>query len=305
MSKSILCLRFSFLMRCCITLFHRFFSHAILVKGFFFEEGIHMLNMNFGDDLNIPIIEAVSGRKVKLWRNYLFNKRVENLVSIGSIIELYVNEYSFVWGTGSMYGNRLLPARPLKVCAVRGKLTQKQLIGQGINCPNIFGDPALLLPYIYKPCVKTRNKVGIIPHFHDYDLPHVTKFREEHPEILFIKMRGYTNWKTVIDQIFSCDVIYSSSLHGIIVSDAYCIPNVHVVFSNLIEGGNYKFLDYYSGVNRECVAPLDFSESIDILNYEKIITNYSPINYNPRKLIESFPFKLSSQFDEILRSLTN
>ena len=45
--------------------------------------------------------------------------------------------------------------------------------------------------------------------------------------------------------------IVSSSLHGLIVSDAYKIPNVWIQFYNNIRGDNTKFYDYFKSVNRK------------------------------------------------------
>lgn len=74
--------------------------------------------------------------------------------------------------------------------------------------------------------------MGIIPHYVDYKLPYVEEFRKEHPEILFIDLQNYKKWHDIIDQILSCEKIISSSLHGLILSDAYGIPNIRVNFCN-------------------------------------------------------------------------
>lgn len=50
----------------------------------------------------------------------------------------------------------------------------------------------------------------------------------------------------------SCKKILSSSLHGLIVSDAYNIPNRMIKFSNKINGDGTNFTDYFLSVKREC-----------------------------------------------------
>jgi len=58
------------------------------------------------------------------------------------------------------------------------------------------------------------------------------------------------DWKRVLSQISACDVILSSSLHGLIVADSYQIPNARVSFSGAIVGGDFKFFDYGHAIGR-------------------------------------------------------
>ena len=54
-----------------------------------------------------------------------------------------------------------------KIHAVRGPLTKAKLDSEGIACPEVFGDLALLMPEIYDPSFKKKYKVGILPHYVD------------------------------------------------------------------------------------------------------------------------------------------
>lgn len=281
----------------------KYFIHPwIMLDGFVkYKEGKAVHN-NFGDDINIPLLKALTGKDVvhvsqsKLWR-------ITRLLCIGSIIEYYSSEKSVIWGSGCIYGNIEIKKKPKKVYAVRGKLSRKVLLEQGIHCPEVYGDPALLLPLIYKPQAKKTYKYGVIPHYIDYDLVHVKEFRENHPEILFIKLRNYKSWQNVIEQINSCENIISSSLHGLIISDAYGIPNVRVVFSNQIIGGDFKFKDYFSGVDREYLEPVDCRKEIYLDDIISILKNYEPITYNPQDLLNSFPYKLLPKYQELSKHL--
>lgn len=201
------------------------------------------------------------------------------------------DEESTIWGSGIIDENNTISYIPKEVLAVRGSLTRDVLLRNGIDCPAVFGDPALLLPLIYCPKIKCKlYKYGIIPHYIDFDLPHVQQFMKEHPDILFIKFKGYSNLKDVIDKILSCENIISSSLHGLIVSDAYGIPNIMVKFSNRIMGGEFKYKDYFSGVKRKYTVPLDFTDRIDILKVNKELVDYSIPQINTKELLKSFPY---------------
>lgn len=93
--------------------------------------------------------------------------------------------------------------------------------------------------------------MGIIPHYIDIDNPVLAQFLNAHKEdVLLIDLVHYDKWTDIPDQIVSCDCILSSSLHGLIVSDSYNIPNVWIGLSNELTGGDFKFYDYFSSVQR-------------------------------------------------------
>lgn len=273
-----------------------YFRGDIILNSWTYYGVLYKANNNFGDDINVPIIKALTGKNVSVY-NSVWTKK-QNLLCIGSVVEKYCNKNSIIWGSGAMHGDRKLKEKPLKVFAVRGPLTKKYLKEQGVDCPSIYGDPALLLPCIYRPEIVKKHKIGIIPHYLDYDLPHVESYRESHPDVLFIKLKDYSSWTDVIDQIVSCEYIISSSLHGLIVSDAYGVPNVRVKFSNLIDGGDFKYKDYMGGVNREYREPVDCQSDIDLKAILEEFTYYKPIDFNVDKLISAFPYKINKKLWE-------
>ena len=278
-----------------------YLSNEIVINGYFFynDDG-SLKNNNFGDDINFPLIRELTGKQVRQeWKVGL--KNLENILCIGSIIDC-CNEHSLIWGAGAISDNIIMHHTPKKIYAVRGPLTRKLLLEYRIDCPEIYGDPALLLPLIYAPKTEKKYKYGFIPHCIDYDLPHVVKFREEHPEILFIKFEGYTSWHNVIDLINSCENIISSSLHGLIVSDAYGIPNVRIMLSDNIVGGDFKYKDYYGGVKRKYRDPVDCRVEIE---FDKIIDEFrysEKISFNAQKLLKTFPYKLRHKYKMLVNN---
>ena len=102
----------------------------------------------------------------------------------------------------------------------------------GIDC--VVGDPALLLPKVYNPLVQKKHDLGIIPHYGHYE----EILKTQSPAHI---IDPFLPTEQFINEVLSCNVIYSSSLHGLIVADAYGIPNKWVIY-----GDTFKYRDYYS-----------------------------------------------------------
>ena len=91
-------------------------------------------------------------------------------------------------------------------------------------------------------------------------------------------------WQSVINDICSCKAIISSSLHGLICSDAYNIPNLWLDEYKLAEG-DFKFKDYFASQNRNYVK----INNLNIINNDLFYKEGNKIDL--KKLINSFPFK--------------
>ena len=177
-------------------------NNRIVINAWVNLYGAEPAHRNLGDELNFYLVRELTGKHVFNYANLLPLDLV-NYSCIGSILEWLPNPNKIVWGTGAMYGNQKLCCKPLKVCAVRGPLTRQYLLGQGIECPEVYGDPALLLPLIYRPAKVKKYKVGIIPHICDFDDPLVQVLSQQmrNTEITVIRMGGYADWHDVIDEI--------------------------------------------------------------------------------------------------------
>ena len=188
---------------------------------------------NFGDLLNIELFHYLNNNNFE-WVPHNYNK--EYYMCIGSILHK-AQENTIVWGSGFMTENSYPIKKPKNILAVRGPKTRDRFIKLGINCPNIFGDPALLMPLFYQPIMSKKYNLGIIPHFVDSNNEILDKISSKDIAIINVNVN---NPKSVINKILQCKKIISSALHGIIISDAYKIPNKRVQFSNKITGGNFK-----------------------------------------------------------------
>ena len=248
---------------------------------------------NFGDELNPYLVEKISTKKVKrVAKIPRFSFTKTNLV-IGSVVQIS-NRYCNVWGAGIIEKNANI--RGGVFYAVRGPLTRNRIIQLGLKCPKIYGDPALLLPLYFKDEeVSSKFEIGVIPHVIDFQLvDHLIKDDR-------VKVIDLTEpVEVVLRNILSCKKIVSSSLHGIIVPQAYNIPSVWVTISNKLYGDNIKFADYFASVGISDYLPdaLDFSKptvSFEELNnvFKKHANNAlikADLNKIQQNLLNSCPF---------------
>ncbi len=203
---------------------------------------------NYGDLLSKYLVEKISGKKVK-WvhpkKQAWFKWNKTNYLSTGSILA-HASKHSVVWGSGVVDKMHSIDEADFR--AVRGPETRKFLLDLGYECPEIYGDPAILLPEYFSPKLHKKYQLGIIPHYVDY--------REVEENY-----RGFENIK-IIDlmtmdveettrEILQCERIVSSSLHGVIVPHSYGIPAVWLQFSDKVFGDNIKYYDYYKSINIE------------------------------------------------------
>lgn len=267
-------------------------KNRFLLAGFVYVVNDKLTHANFGDDLSYYLIKELTGKKIFNYHNLFFRRKHENILCIGSIINDWSNVQAIIWGSGIMYEDREIREKPKCVRAVRGPLSRELLLKQGIECPEIYGDPALLLPMIYEPKVSKIYKYGIIPHINDYDNIIVEKLAKHIGSCRIISMSEYDKWQDKIDEICECECIISSSLHGLIISDAYKIPNVWVKFSDRILGDKFKYLDYFASVGKNDMAPIRIESVDSFCLIEKAKLNYSFPVIDIKGLLRVAPFEL-------------
>lgn len=250
---------------------------------------------NWGDALSPFLIEAISGRKAYLYSEVFHSSSTPVYSVIGSILGAPLATgaaHLIVWGSGFIARDRSLSRPPTQVCAVRGPLTRQRLEELGVSCPPVYGDPALLLPRYLQPRSKEKKyRLGIIPHFIDQHDPVLEKFRGR-DDVLIIDICG--GIQQVVDQVCSCEVVASSSLHGLICADAYGVPNVWLKLSDKVVGGEFKFHDYFLSIGRSRENPLWLRNDVSI---EQIIDNQSShdIEIDLELLLDSCPFRVNQQ----------
>lgn len=208
-------------------------------------------SQNFGDWVGPYLFEKITGKKpsYSLPSNH---SKYTTIIAVGSIIS-WIKKNTIVWGAGIMTRD-LFFLKPNKVLAVRGKITRKRFLELGYSCPEVYGDPALLLPKYFSPQIPKEYKVGIIPHYVDYK-----KVIKANLDSNVRVINVLDEVENVVLEMLKCDFIISSSLHGVIISHAYKIPVAWVEFSENLPGDGVKFLDHYSVYNVDDIKPLNYS----------------------------------------------
>jgi pyruvyltransferase len=194
---------------------------------------------NFGDDLAPDVLGWALGVRPE-WVDHRHSPKI---LGLGSLMHR-LGARDTVWGTGAISAERIRPPKGVTFLAVRGPLTRDLLDAE---VPAVYGDPALLLPRFHNFPIEQRHEVGIVPHY--VDLPSV----EHEPRGKLIDVRR--PWRQVVDDIRSCRTIVSSSLHGLIVAEAYGIPAAWTQITDDVAGDGFKFRDYYASTGRDAGVP--------------------------------------------------
>jgi pyruvyltransferase len=232
------------------------------------------------------MVSELSGKKViKVQSDYFHGN---HMMAAGSIID-HAQRSTIIWGSGLISSSIEFKSEMINVRAVRGKLTRQRLIERGVACPEIYGDPALLIPKLYPKLDRHKKifKLGVIPHYVDKEHEWIGRIKKDE-NVLLIDIQN-ANIFAFIDEVLSCDVIVSSSLHGLIVADAYQIPNVWIRLSDDVIGGDFKFLDYYSVSDRnpECFGVESIKSVYELLKFADR-TNFR-VNFEDLMMVFPYP----------------
>ncbi|CAF3114582.1 unnamed protein product [Rotaria sp. Silwood2] len=244
------------------------------------------MNDNFGDKLSHILVQSIVNFNLTVITNFReksFCKKPK-LLAIGSIIH-FACPHDVIWGSGLLDSSHFIPRwkslsnLTIDIRAVRGPRTRRILMSKfNLTIPEIYGDPALLLPYYltsFKRSTKPIIRRLLILHYRDasgnISIPEVSRV---------VTVSAFLPWKELLSLIVQSQLVISTSLHGIILAEAFEIP-ARLLKSPLVD--LFKFHDYYEGTNRTLRYATTIAKAIAMggENSPKI---------NLTKLINAFPF---------------
>lgn len=237
---------------------------------------------NLGDVLSEIVFTWMLENK-QIEKNKKISRTV-HLFGIGSVIGMG-NFDATIWGSGIHTFKTIKDIinqskyRKYDIRAVRGPITAEILNVCGYKCPEIYGDPAVLMKNIYTPYnIEKKYKYSAILHIEHQDI-------DISDNIHYINMNT-TDYKKVIDEIMASEVVISSSLHGIILSETYGVPAVflkHGMGNELL-----KFYDWYYSTGRDSVKIANnMQEALQMVPME-----LPELEEMQERLIQSFPYDL-------------
>lgn len=248
---------------------------------------------NFGDAISPVIVGHLAGREVR----HAAPKDAE-IFAIGSLLNVVRRVFTegtppdthpVIWGSGALRairGNRLMGK--VQFALVRGPVTASLL---GIETDS-FGDPGLLISDVWPAGGQQREALGFVPHHSLMDDPDTQAFVRAHPELSLIDPRDPAD--QVCEAIAGCRHVFASSLHGLVVADAYGVSNTWV---DPRGQGRLKYHDYAASLGRDMRAPLPPGAVTD----HTLPDPEAPLPYQPAidaaraALRRSFPMQLRQE----------
>ncbi|WP_343854463.1 polysaccharide pyruvyl transferase family protein [Algoriphagus jejuensis] len=250
--------------------------------------------VNWGDSINKFIFESILERRI-LSANKTFNIYNRECISgIGSVLGSRLKNYS-IWGSGFLSESDSLVYKPVSLLAIRGKLSLAKLESKFGISTDIMGDPALLFKEFYHPNPNKCYQLGIIPHFKELDekvIVNIKNYYGSDINIISPKLDVFE----FADEVLKCERILSSSLHGLVLAESYGIPTARIDISKNVLGGDFKYIDYYSGVGID-YHRVNSHSLLDLLETKSVMSascDLKELSYSKNELINSLKAKFES-----------
>ena len=195
---------------------------------------------NFGDWVGPFLYEGMTGERPfyvgrTAQRLGLHKRLAPCLFTAGSILRrIQRPDFATVWGSGIISRNDSF-AQPKDVLAVRGPRSHERLKQLGYPETETYGDPAILLSRYYQPTSSpVAGRIGFIPHYFDLEA-----LRSQVKDDVFL-IDVTRSVADVIEDIASCELVFSSSLHWVIVTHAFGVPAIWCHSERELIGRRYR-----------------------------------------------------------------
>ena len=150
----------------------------------------------------------------------------------------------------------------------------------GIECPEVYGDPGLLFPYFFPEFKRKENpryEYIIVPHYSDVQY----FLKSDYENVVYTS----EPWQEIIEKILNSKFVIASSLHAVIIAEAYGIPARLLRITDSRHNHILKYHDYYLGTNR---PNFQFATSVE----EALrMGGEPPFQCDLKKLYDAFPFE--------------
>lgn len=248
---------------------------------------------NYGDWLSPYILTRITNRSVHFVPFSKLSKYdSKHLLFIGSIIK-FATKYSLVFGSGASRKETLC-SKEARYLSVRGELTKDVLIRNGVAGASVLptGDPAVVLPLIYRSKRSDNGRFVLVRHFSHLQIP--ISLPENCDEISILRSSA-SDIERFIDQINSYSGVLTSAMHCYITCQAYGIPCAFVTWESAqerIAGDGMKYLDYSSGVG------------LNPIKINKLDIDMRGVNFNSLFVQEKIPADVMREMYSRIASLS-
>ncbi|MEO1147834.1 MAG: polysaccharide pyruvyl transferase family protein [Cyanobacteria bacterium J06638_22] len=284
---------------------------------------------NLGDALSPIVVSALSGLPIAYHR---FESSRERMAAVGTIAHKFAGGTVHFWGTGlnpwrgvmdTQGRYELPPNTTFEIHAMRGPASANHLRRRGLEVPEVYGDPVWFTPKIFPAATEKRYELGVILHvaeLHDAgvpdELPQIPKIKryqmpsslkEEQVKLLTtVTEPTLDSIEAQIREITACKRIASTSLHGLVLAEAYGIPCVYLPYAagqgqtvSMIKktsAVDYRMRDFYLGlgVKQRFIfgqmpdEPTPWHALIQAIDH-----HWTLIDWSPEAFLEAFPLPLA------------
>lgn len=233
---------------------------------------------NFGDILGPVIVARIlenHGVSAPPAQSFEQADGQRKLLSIGSVLH-FAYDGDLVWGTGrnGKIPDSKISFTELDVRMVRGPLTRAFLMERGIDVPEVYGDPGLLVPHLFADRIAGWKKGSTGPIF-------VANLNDPKPKQRAGRLIDPCAplWD-VLRAIYESDLVLSTSLHGFILAEAF---GVRARLLRSDAESPFKYADYFAGTGgRDLVSYSSVEEALSA-------PDHPAPEFDPVRMVEAFP----------------